>query len=152
EADRTDEAALAASQAIAFAAAGGPSQDIAMARALETLASVDFNRDRHQESLDAFAAARDIWIRRLGPEHPYVAVNLRKTGHTLGNLDRRVEAGAAFMRAVEIQERVLGPEHPELARTLEEQGDELVKAYHYDEALAPLRRALAISEKLTGNA
>src|SRR6185436_2449872 len=56
--------------------------------------------------------------KRLGPEHPLVALTLRNLGNCYVSLGRYAEAEPVLLRSLAIREKVFGPENPELVPTL----------------------------------
>jgi serine/threonine-protein kinase len=146
------ESAVAASQVLGLLNLARPPDELRIAMALNMIAHVDQNRGRLEQALAEFQQVRDIWSKRLGPNHPWVAVTYLATADALSDLGRDPEAQAAIEQARAIQEKALPPDSPELARTFEDLAPYLHREKRDEEALALLRRALAIDEKLTGNA
>jgi tetratricopeptide (TPR) repeat protein len=86
----------------------------------------------------------------LGPDHPFVAINLQNLADLDFDRKRFAEAESLYRRAIAIREKSLGPEHPELAITLNNLGALYRVQGRYAEAEPLYRRALAIREKAFG--
>ena len=127
----------------------GP-DDIALAQALNNLASI---QDRLGRSADAEALHRRalaIRERALGPGHGDVAFSLNNLAGILWAQGRTDEAMAMFERALAIRERAYGPTHPAVGNTINNMAVLHIKAGKLPEAEALLRRALAVQEATSG--
>jgi serine/threonine protein kinase/tetratricopeptide (TPR) repeat protein len=127
----------------------GP-DDIALAQALNNLASI---QDRLGRSADAEALhRRALAIREqaLGPGHGDVAFSLNNLASVLWAQGRTDDAMAMFERALAIRERAYGPAHPAVGNTINNMAVLNIKAGKLPEAEALLRRALAVQEATSG--
>jgi tetratricopeptide (TPR) repeat protein len=64
---------------------------------------------RHEEALEAYTAAQEIWHRRLGPEHDRVADSYVKVGAANKFLGRFAKAREHYHQALAIQLKLHGP-------------------------------------------
>ncbi|HSS47809.1 MAG TPA: tetratricopeptide repeat protein, partial [Thermoanaerobaculia bacterium] len=88
--------------------------------------------------------------KRLGPEHPKVAIRLSNLAQLLQDTNRLGEAEPLMRRALAIDENGLGPEHPNVAIRLSNLAWLLLSTNRLSEAEPLMRRALAIDEKSLG--
>jgi tetratricopeptide (TPR) repeat protein len=64
---------------------------------------------RYEEALEAFSAAQEIWLRRLGPEHDRVADSYVKVGAANKFLGRLAKAREHYHQALAIHLKLHGP-------------------------------------------
>jgi tetratricopeptide (TPR) repeat protein len=124
----------------------GPA-DGAVAKTLDAMAVVEFERGHYDASreLDTRALALDEEV--YGRLHPSVALDLNNRANSLWRLDRYDEALVDLHRSLDILERTLGPDHADIFVVLDSLGNVLVSRSSYDEALAVLTRARSVLEK-----
>ena len=123
----------------------GP-DDIALAQAINNLASI---QDRLGRTADAEALHRRalaIRERALGPDHGDVAFSLNNLAGILWAQGRTEEAMAMYERALAIRERAFGPTHPLVGNTINNMAVLNIKAGNLPRAEELLRRALAVQE------
>jgi tetratricopeptide (TPR) repeat protein len=77
---------------------------------------------RHEEALEAYTAAQEIWLRRLGPEHDRVADGYIKLGVANKFLGRFAKAREHIHQALAIQLKTHGPMDKRVMDALNEIG------------------------------
>ena len=109
------DAVASARDALARAEAHYPAEHTAIARAHGLLGIVLSERGELDPAAEQFRIARDLYERRLGPDHPHVADMIEDEAQLDEHAGRHQEALAQHLRALEIRERVYGSEHPLVA-------------------------------------
>jgi tetratricopeptide (TPR) repeat protein len=97
-----------------------------------------------------FRSAISLDEASLGPDHPFVAINLLNLADLYVDEGRFPDAEPLYRRAIAIREKALGPGHPELAIALNNLGAMYRLQGRYSEAESLYRRALAIRETSLG--
>ncbi len=95
------------------------------------------------EALAVYREALAIYERRVGPEHPNVAIVLNNVAIVHRHAGRLNEAEKALERSLAIRERALRPGHPLIAQSRTNLGNVLERAGQVDEAIAHYEAALA---------
>ncbi len=124
----------------------GPA-DGAVAKTLDAMAVVEFERGHYDASRDLDTRALAIDEEVYGGVHPAVALDLNNRANSLWRLDRYDEAIVDLRRSLDILERTLGPDHADIFVVLDSLGNVLASRSSYGEALAVLTRARSVLEK-----
>ncbi|HYH94922.1 tetratricopeptide repeat protein, partial [Hyalangium sp.] len=104
----------------------------------------------YTEALEHLQRALAMSEKRLGPDHPEVALRLNNVGFALAFQGDYAKALAHCRRALVIAERVLGPEHLLVASILGSMGTALAAQGDYAEALKHFQRELEMEERILG--
>jgi serine/threonine-protein kinase len=125
---------------------GLPGADLDLAASLQHLGQVA--QMQHRPETEAlFREALAIQEKKLGPDHPEVAMTLNNLGIVYGYGGELDKAETIFQRALRIREAALGPGHPDVAMTINNLALVRTAQKRYDEADKLFRRALAIRER-----
>lgn len=103
-----------------------------------------------REAEPLFRRALALDEKRLGADHPHVAIDLVTLADLLKDTNRPEEAEALTRRALAIDEAHFGPNHPEVATDLSALAGRLLDQNRTAEAEPMIRRALSIREKHFG--
>lgn len=121
----------------AIAGATGPR----LAEIHEGRGAVAAARGDYTQSGAQFQAARDIWIREVGDQHPRSANALYELGRNAQRQRRPKDAHEMMTRALETMKSTWGEAHPKVAKATEGLGYLYLDMGRSDDALATLRRA-----------
>ncbi len=102
-------AAIVDDYARAYAATRTDACEATAVRRTQPASLLDLRMACLDQALAGFRDMHDIWAKRLGPDHPWVAVSLLAISDCLSDLGRDPEAQAAIEEARAIQEKVLPP-------------------------------------------
>ncbi len=123
---------------------------MAIATTLGRLADGLMDLGRHDESLDYYRRALEIWKRELGNRHPRIAKVLNGIGVVLLEKGQLDEALDHYSRARDLWIDALGERHPQVGNIVANIGNVLQSLGKYDEALEQFELALSIWEESLG--
>jgi len=129
---------------------GSNARPIAIATTLGRLADGLMDLGRHDESLDYYRRALEIWERELGERHPRVAKVLNGIGVVLLEKGQLDDALDHYRRARDLWADALGERHPQVGNIVANIGNVLQSLGRYDEALEHFEQALSIWEETLG--
>jgi len=95
--------------------------------------------------------ALEIYEKKYGPNHTYVARALNNLAQILNRTNRLAEAEPLMRRSLAIDEETFGPDHPKVARVLSNLAGLLMATYRLAEAEPIYRRVLVIDQKHFGS-
>lgn len=153
EARKLAQASLAIDVALYCPAGTGVEQacdDLRVMKGINTLAGVDYHEGQYASARVRFEQILRAREKRLGPNHPDVAVALNNLAATLTALGDYRGALEMLRRCLALRESLLGVDHPEVAGTLLNMGNAAENLGDLDFALTCQRRALAIHQKQLG--
>lgn len=105
---------------------------------------------RFEEATVAYEAARRIFERKLGPDHPQVAGAYMNLANGFAGAGRQEESLLATERALWLLTRLTGNDDELVANLYQNKAVSLISLARYSEALAALDQAQAIYVKLGG--
>lgn len=120
------------------------------ARLLNHLGLFYSKKARHAEAEPLMRRALAIQEKKLGPDHPTVAIVVSNLAALLHATNRPAEAEPLYRRALAINEKNFGLDHPMVALCLNNLAQLLSDTNRLAEAEPLMRRALAIDEKNLG--
>jgi len=117
---------------------------------LNNLGTLQFSAHQYKEAQASWERVLEIQERRLGPEHPQVAMCLNNLGNVFSETGAYADAKRMYARSLAIKEKALGPDHPDLATSLNNLASVHNNMGERAEAIALFTRALAIFEAAVG--
>jgi len=108
------------------------------------------DQGRYAEAEPLFRRSLAIRKKKLGPDHPYVAISLNNLGTLYRAQGRYADAEPLLKRALAIREKALGSDHPDVAQALNNLAELYREQGRYGEAEPLYNHALAIKEKALG--
>ncbi len=108
------------------------------------------NKGDYDRALEYYQKSLKIGLKKLGPEHPGVAIDYNNTGvayDSKGEYDRAIEY---YQKALKIDLKKLGPEHPGVAIDYNNIGMAYNSEGEYGRAIEYLKKALKITRKRLG--
>ena len=125
----------------------GDSDPVALALAQRELAYTYVLSGQHQKAGSLYKEAMTALARKLGQDHPEMAVSWQQIGElqeTLGEYDKAV---SLYRKALEIMEKKRGPEHPALASILAKLAALCMELEMEPQAVPLYERLVRIQEK-----
>lgn len=135
-----------------FEKLSGPNS-VDVATALNNIGHAYWNSSNYTEAGRYFVNALEIYIQRLGPEHPWVAVTYTNCGALFleSQQDEDFHKAILFFReSLRIYDKVLSSLHPLYAQTLCSIGRAYMGRGDFQSALQHYNRALKIFDKSLG--
>ena len=117
---------------------------------LLNLSAYFYDQERHDEALEALRRCIEIWERKLGPEHPDLAIALNNLGIQLRETGAEVEALDIARRAHETLVAGYGPDHHLVAVSSINIGDSYRKLGRFEASLPYYTDAEALLERAFG--
>ena len=108
------------------------------------------NKGDYDKAIEYFQKSLKINLKKLGSEHPNVALNYNNLGFACDGKGDYDEAIEYYKKSLEMNLKKLGPEHPSVARDYNNLGDSSRIKGDYDEAIEYFQKALKINLKMLG--
>jgi tetratricopeptide (TPR) repeat protein len=115
------------------------------------LANQLLGQARYDEAIPLYESALASLKKRVGEDHPNIAVLESSLGGALVGTERQEEGLALLRSAIARSERALGAEHPQLVDFHGNYGTTLASLERYDEAEVSLKRAVALGRATMGD-
>jgi tetratricopeptide (TPR) repeat protein len=113
---------------------------------ITNLGVVEKKLQHYDEALAQFERARDLCVRSLGPNHPWIGTIDASIGNVFLASRRPERAVESFRNAVTLFERTVGPDHSDTASTWIGLGNAYIALGDEARAVDALRRGLAIKD------
>ena len=130
----------------------GEANELNLARFLNNLGSVHFDRRAYADALELFDEALAIRSRLLGEHSDVYAITLVNRGNAQLNLGRLEDAERTLRRAVQLEEEIFGEAHPTTASAYSALSEVLHRQGRHLEAEPYVRRTLDIRIATAGAA
>ncbi|HVK87088.1 MAG TPA: protein kinase [Kofleriaceae bacterium] len=138
-------ATLEKAAAVREAAHGVRSREVAMTR--NSLCVARSRLREFESALEQCHRAVDIWLDRVGPNHPDLGKAYNNLGTILDHMDRFDEAITQYEHAATLFARAFGEEHPAHRIALANLGKVLSRKGDQDRAIATLLHVLELQER-----
>ena len=109
-----------------------------------------YNAGKYAEAIPLAQRELAIYEKKLGPDHPHVALPLAWLAELYRAQGRYADAEPLSKRSLAIQEKALGPDHPDVATALNNLAALYGEESRYTDAEPLYNRSLAIREKTLG--
>ncbi len=104
----------------------------------------------YEEAESLFQSTLAISQKKLGPDHPTIAIILNNLADLYASQGKYEQAEPLYQRALTIREKALGLEDPDTARSLNKLADLYANQGKYEQAEPLYQRALASYERALG--
>ena len=108
------------------------------------------SKGNYDKAIEYHRKALKIDLKKLGPEHPNVAIMYNNLGRAYGSKGNYDKAIKYYRKALKIDLKKLGPEHPNVATWYSNLGSAYIHKGNYDKAIKYYRKALKIFLKKLG--
>jgi len=108
------------------------------------------DKGEYDRAIGYYQKALKIGIKKLGPEHPNVAIQYNNIGSAYKHKGEYDRAIGCYQKALKIDLKKLGPEHPDTAIDYNNIGSAYRSKGEYDRAIGSFQKALKIGIKRLG--
>jgi len=108
------------------------------------------HKGEYDRAIGYYQKALNIDLKKLGPEHPSVAIDYNNIGLAYGSKGEYDRAIEYYQKALKINLKKLGPEHPDTAIVYNNIGSAYRSKGEYDRAIGYYQKALKIGIKQLG--